>query len=90
MSSISAEHGFATIFGGKKPDTPDRSRFYACELKFNAWSCRPTQEKSWKPAPDTLATQLIAVNNWVPEFFDPAVISLKLRKPVIVKKEPPY
>ncbi len=86
MASLSLQPEAVSLFGGKKPEKPERTRFYACELKWNAWNCRPTQEKTWKPANDTLATQLIPIQAWVPEFFDPAILSYKLSKPVLVKK----
>lgn len=93
MASLSLQpEAVSLLCGGKnpnKPETPEkpeRTRFYACELKWNAWNCRPTQEKIWKPAKDTLVTQLIPVSDWVPKFFDPLILSYELRKPVIVKK----
>lgn len=73
------------FFGGKKPEPKDRTRFYACELKWNAWECRRTQEKMWTPKADTIATTLVPISDSVPEFFDTAIISYKLRKPVLVK-----
>lgn len=84
MATLTAEHGslFTTLFGGKKPD---RTRFYACELKWNTWECRRTQQKLWTPKADTIATQLVPIDESIPEFFDVAVISYKLRKPVLVK-----
>lgn len=85
MSSLALDTSPNFIFGGKKPEQKDPTRFYACELKWNTWECRRTQEKNWSAKPDTLVTQLVPVSNWVPEFFDPAVVSLKLRKPVLFK-----
>lgn len=102
MSTMHTEPNIVSslIGGSKKPDTnpdpkPDpesnkKHRFYACELKWNSWHCTPTEEKIWNPNPSTLATHLIPVNKWVPEFLDAAVISLKLQKPVLVKREKPF
>ena len=84
MASISLQADPEAIFGtgGKKPD---RTRFYACELKWNHWECKQTQQKQWTPAADTIATQLVTVEDRFPTFFDTAIISYKLRKPVLVK-----
>jgi hypothetical protein len=87
MASLALQPETVSLFGGKKPKNPERHRFYACELKWNAWNCRPTEEKIWKPANDTLATQLIPVGSWVPKFFDPLILSYSLRKPVFIKKD---
>ena len=73
------------LFGGKKPEEKERTRFYACELKWNHWECRRTEQKIWTPKPDSIATQLVPINTYIPEFFDTAIISYKLRKPVLVK-----
>ena len=86
MATLTTEPvGVLRLFGGKKPEENDRTRFYACELKWNNWECRRTEQKTWTPKPDTIATQLVPVSKWVPEFFDTAFISYKLRKPVLIK-----
>lgn len=82
MASVTVQPDSFSVFGGKKPETP---RFYACELKAKHWECKQTQEKQWTPAADTLATQLVPVDSSFPKFFDTAIISYKLRKPVLVK-----
>jgi hypothetical protein len=81
--------GPTTIFGsgGTGPEKPDRTRFYACELKWNTWSCKPTKQKTWMPANDSIATQLVPISYWIPEFLDAAVVSFKLQKPVFVRKD---
>ena len=75
------------LFGGKKPD---RTRYYACELKWNTWNCKRTHEKNWTPESDTLVTQLVPVNDAYPQWADKAIIFYNLQKPVRVisgKKE---
>lgn len=73
--------------GGGRGEKPDRTRYYACELKWNHWECKQTKEKTWSPAPDTLVTQLIPVNGYSPRFLDKAIITYKLQKSVSMKQD---
>ncbi len=77
----------AQISGLPKPNptSEDRYRYYACELKWNAWVCSPTTQKTWEPTSGTLATSLIPILKWTPQFLDPLVLKYKVTKPVILK-----
>jgi hypothetical protein len=71
------------------PKPEERYRFYACELKWNAWSCSPTTQQTWDPSPGTITTTLVPIRKWTPQFLDPLILRYSVHKPVIVKPPPP-
>jgi hypothetical protein len=77
-----------SIPGLPGPDSKDnRYRFYACELKWNAWQCRQQPDTSlWEQSPGTLLTSIIPVNKLVPQVLDRFVVASKLQKPVVIKE----
>ena len=62
-----------------------RTRFYTCELKSFLWDCRPTDSNATH-SPSVVATALIPVDDRVPKFLDPLIVSYKVRnRPVMVR-----
>ena len=59
-------------------------RFYTCELTWNHWECKKGFHQM---TPSAIASQIIPVSTWVPTFLDPAILSLKLQKGVVVRPD---
>lgn len=72
------------ITGPPNSNSKDRTRFYACELKSFGWTCKKSEELTWKPQADSLATQVVPIASWSPVFLDQLVLAHKLKKPVSI------
>lgn len=87
QTPASAISGFITGAGGpKKQDPQNRDRFYACELKWNGWFCKPSETLTWERSSETFATKVIPVSSWTPKLFDPLVLRYKLNLPVHISR----
>ena len=67
-----------------------KNEWYACELNWNGWYCKPTSTPSPQPsAPDILCTKLIPVPEYVPSYLERSYVWLQMKElPIHVKNQP--
>lgn len=80
MATVDLTQTALPLFGTGAPKS-EKYRFYTCELKATSWEC----QKGNKIIPNSIATQLIPIESWIPTFIDPLLLSHRLKKPVAIK-----
>lgn len=64
--------------------SPEKYRYYVCELKWNTWECNKKEHPNeiHQLTSGALASKLIPIDKRTPKILDPLILSLKTRIPV--------